>query len=154
MFQKTITIENSRTCRENLLAIYHATTDNRLAARIAEIDGSYPFRGAVTGEQFSLRPIVEHHSIFLPVIRGDVCEKDGGTLITAKLSLKRSVLLLLWLMTALCIAVGLAVALYRPVLSFLPFLLLIVLWGIAAICFKTERRDAEKRLRAVFGEEA
>ena len=57
-------------------------------------------------------------------------------------------------MTALCIAVGLAVALYRPVLSFLPFLLLIVLWGIAAICFKTERRDAEKRLRAVFGEEA
>ena len=152
MFQKTIEIQNRHSCRENLLTLYNTSTENRLASRIATIDGSFLFEGKVNENHFRLRPIVEHRSIFLPIIEGTVQENESGSQITAKLSLSVRVLILLWLLTALFIAIGFPVAHFQPIMIFLPFLLLIILWGISAICFKAERKEAENLLRSLFEE--
>ncbi len=147
MFQKIIEITSEKSCRETLLTLFEATTESSLSSRIAAHDGSYRFRGRIEGEAFQLVPIVEHRSIFLPTIKGTVKENGNGSQITVKLALSPSALLLLWVLTVLCIAIGFPVAFFQPILIFLPFLLLISLWGIASICFRTERKEAEHTLR-------
>lgn len=146
MFQKSIEILVHKSGCEILLALFRATTESRLSSRIAAHDGSYTFEGKIENGCFRLKPIVQHHSFFLPNIDGSVTETKNGSHIKVNFSIARPVLILIWLITACCIGIGFPIALYQPVLIFLPFLLLIVLWSISTICFKTERREAEKRL--------
>ena len=150
MFRKELQLENQKNLEENIYLLSKATVKTKLSRFHIRHDVNYPFEGKIEKDSFEIRPIVTHRSSFLPIIKGNLTEKDGKTTISLSLAPTESVFFILWALTVLCVFIGVLIAIQNPVLIFLPFLLLIFMWSFAVICIRMEKHEAVQKLEKIF----
>jgi hypothetical protein len=121
--------------------------------------GSKPYEGRIEGNQFTINRIIDYRNSFLPVIRGQISEKQGQVYIHINMRPSTGVLIFFsfWIgiVTLVCLAIAVAaIAQFRKILEngfspaiLIPFGMFIFGSLLITMGFKSESRDSKEFLR-------